>query len=55
MRLADTFFNGRKAPIRFSTSVKTPTVTIEALIARKVSTVRVGDKTYRVSVEEVKG
>lgn len=50
-KLADVFFNGRKSE---DAPAKKLTVTLEALIERRISTVRVGGKVYRVTVEEVK-
>ena len=46
-RMADTFFNGRKAV------GPKPAVSVEELIRRKVSHVRLGEKVYRIEAKEV--
>lgn len=48
-RLADTFFNGRPA----TSPQKTPSVTIEELVRRGVSQVRLNGRIYRVQVTEI--
>lgn len=48
-KIIDVLFNGRPAD-----NPAKPTVTIQELIKRTQSTVRVGKKMYRVTVEEIR-
>lgn len=51
-KLVDVVFNGRPA-VQAETAEKPAPVTIQELIARKSSTVKLGDRRYRVVVTEI--